>query len=324
VKRIEIPLFAVCCSLALACSGSSDIDGPGDNLDETRDEIPLAELGEALATAYCTQMFGDTQAGTTPCCSPTDLAQIFPPEFLPPDQLATDVASCKAFYARHAMLADHLQRGVDEGRLVYDASAAAGCVNQISSSCQFGADVTDPLFQSTWWIAPALPSFCDGVAKPTGSGGCLEDIDCAEGTFCNRPPIECVEVPPGDGPLPTDPVCDGADLDDNGVCRLPNGRFAHKTCCAGVTLDCSGEAPPGKCEQRVKLGASCDDARCELGLACPVFELERVCEPPRANGEGCDIGSECESGHCEKADLNDPNATCAPAPAFCRGTGAAE
>ena len=29
-----------------------------------------------------------------------------------------------------------------------------------------------------------------------------------------------------------DAVCEGAKLDHNGVCRLPNGRFARKECCA--------------------------------------------------------------------------------------------
>ncbi len=277
-SRLALLSASVITSLALsACAGSERASTLDDDKQDKVTEIPMAELESALALAYCERMFGEA-----PCCSKPDLDQMFPPEFLPADQIPTDVKSCVAYYERHDFIAGHIAQGVADGRLAYDARAAADCVAAIAGSCEFMADVTDPLFQAgSLWIF-RLPSFCAEVATPTASRQCLEHVDCSADSFCARPPAECVENPDG-------------------------------------SYDCSQPAPPGSCETKLAAGKPCANKACQSGLMCPAFADETsVCAPTLANGETCMTGDECTSRHCAKMDLNE-RGTCAPPAPFCQG-----
>lgn len=50
---------------------------------------------------------------------------------------------------------------------------------------------------------------------------CFDILESGE----DSPPIECV--------LPLEQECDGAQIEGNGICRAPDGRFAKAACCMG-------------------------------------------------------------------------------------------
>jgi hypothetical protein len=65
-------------------------------------------------------------------------------------------------------------------------------------------------------------------------------------------------------------------------------------------------APSSRCRPA---GATCDPdhVECQGTLAC----IGMVCAPPRANGEGCELDSDCASARCELAALS-TTGTCIP------------
>jgi hypothetical protein len=61
--------------------------------------------------------------------------------------------------------------------------------------------------------------------------------------------------------------CDGAALDDNGICRMPSGHFAPSKCCPAEKF-CGGIA-----------GIACGDGEfCDFGAACGAGDMGGTCK----------------------------------------------
>lgn len=302
--RLASCLAAALTALA-ACGGSTTDPSGDDNLDEGGDAIALEALDARLGHAYCATLFSAKGDKPSACCTAEDVGLVFSNFPSTP----VNLAECEALVAKHASVAQTIREAVDAGRARYDAAAAGDCVAAMEARpCDvLAAEIQNRVFEAPFYLGlSSVPLFCTGegigVIEPTATAdtGCTEDFHCAAGSFCNREPHECTVV--SDGSDKQDAECEGTAPDRNGVCRRANGQFAPKVCCEGVVVDCSGEAPPGKCEPLPAAGKSCNGA-CADGLACNGFPVEPTCVAKLPDGQPCFFPGECQNT-CVKTELN--------------------
>lgn len=291
-------------AITVACSQQSSQKPGGDNADEGRGDLALEALDAALGHAYCATLFAPEGDSPSLCCVQADIDLVFQ-NF---DSKPANLAECEALVKKHASVAETIEKAVDTGRVTYDAERADACVALMERRpCDvLAAQIKNRVFDAPGYLGlSTVPLFCTleniDVLTPTATAetGCTEDFQCTAGNFCNRPPLECKVVQ--DAPR-QDAECDGTAPDRNGVCRRPNGQFAPKVCCEGVVVDCTGEAPPGKCEALPTEGKPCNGP-CADGQTCSGFGENPTCTKKLADGEQCFFPGECVNT-CVKTELN--------------------
>ncbi|HEX2679642.1 MAG TPA: Dickkopf N-terminal cysteine-rich domain-containing protein [Polyangiales bacterium] len=156
-----------------------------------------------------------------------------------------------------------LQDSVDDGRVVFDASAAGKCADDyVSLACDA--------------LTKRLPASCKDMIKGTVklAGACEIDVDCAGDAFCDRG--DDGETCPGScKPL----------LAKDSVCR------GTRECADG--LSCSKDTPrtciePGKDGDDCSLG----EWQCDLGFMCHKETAGKVCRALGAVYTG-KLGDDC-------------------------------
>lgn len=179
-----------------------------------------------------------------------------------------------------------LLRGVEAGRIVFDAAAAARCLRRLAAC---GEDDPADL---------ACPEVYRGIV-PSG-GVCHVSAECAAG-LCHT------GLPSGStgtcaaGAAPIGSACqsmadcigeDGLRQCLAGKCQpLANREGAPcEFICESGDLWCDFATDPHVCRASIAKGAICDptSAHCRKGLICRRAASEFLCAPPGQSGEACD------------------------------------
>ncbi|MEW5851550.1 MAG: hypothetical protein AB2A00_22360 [Myxococcota bacterium] len=127
--------------------------------------------------------------------------------------------------------------------------------------------------------ATAATGTCQTLTAWPGAGEpCTNALGCAEETFADarRDPTTGMVT-----------ACE---------CRTPVPL--------GGTCGVAGACAAGLCEH---------PTRCAHGRCAPTTNVEGTCVPLNANGDGCSSSSECDSGYCDRGQMDQPG-VCAPAP----------
>ncbi len=192
--------------------------------------------------------------------------------------------------------------------------SADGCFCDISciefgDCCEDAVDVCD-LDPGNAPVGESCQDSCGGE-DPTGS--CFCDDQCEElGDCCT----DKAEFCGGEGsPLPdcSEVECDGAELDDAGVCRKANGQFAKSTCCT-QPLDCENAT--------VDNNGFCRDS--ETGQFAALACCEGICDASSIdrngfcrNGDGTFAKTGCcadlcfvRQGQSDRSDRAEDTAAC--------------
>ncbi|HEX2873680.1 MAG TPA: SUMF1/EgtB/PvdO family nonheme iron enzyme [Polyangiaceae bacterium] len=211
-----------------------------------------------------------------------------------------------------------------------DASCSSGhCVESVCCDAGCGGSNDSCLAAKTGLSDGVCAPIKNGTAcandNQCGSGLCREGVCCdtACGGTCEScrasqsgaPDGQCAPIPEGKDPANE---CDPA---GSGVCRLPgtcSGARACKTSqdvpcgtssCASDSVQvnaatCDGEgvcqaAGTSNCTPYKCVAGACASS-CALDSDClsPAVCLGDRCVQPVAEGETCDVGEECSSGHC--------------------------
>jgi hypothetical protein len=200
--------------------------------------IALANLGDAVGSAYCAKAFE--------CCTAAEIMVRFQ------GTQVTDEASCRMFYAAvFTAFAGDYQASVDAGKLVYDGAAASQCVSALRAmACTDFARDDDPLssqcpnpFQGQ--VANGMQcafdeecqsGYCEGDAQlpepgtpgtckaPPTAGQACPDFTCADGLQCQAG--TCMALKPDgascyDGEECASAGCNGASNGSPGTCGVP-------------------------------------------------------------------------------------------------------
>lgn len=151
-----------------------------------------------------------------------------------------------------------------------------------------------------------------GVCRPTASGSCLEDADCAAGTYCNGSTLTCVaQLVPGTA-LPTDPLHDGTCTTKNAtaVCTTALCNEVAQTCAAPLSGTCAtaAECANNICGSNGKCGVADGSGPCtgsNAATACQsgaCNETLALCRPTAPGS--CLVDADCAAGsYCNRATL---------------------
>lgn len=248
--------------------------------------IPRSELPSRIASLLCGSLAG--------CCRS--------------EGFAFDANACKSGYA--AELDDDLI-DYDPQRVVYDAQAAGDCLADAAAVAQCGEIEDEPpacelVFRGTVALgqpctesieckksagqrvtctsedgvsAEVCSVLAEGTALRHGKAGEACSTSCYESDACSSFPTS-----PG-GPGAPAPATEPA------ACYRGDGLFCEQGVCAGLK----------------QVGFPCTDYGSCAGDAFCDFNTQ-LCTAPRANGEPCEGGDECQSQHCEDslASVADP------------------
>ena len=256
---LVIPLLAACGSTT---TGGGTSDGGTSTL-----PIPIDQLFTSLTAAACESLFR---------CAPTrDSASV--------RAILGTQSQCTTAVQRlgGADIAD-LQRGVREGRVRYDAAAAARCLEGIRQRCD---------------VNLSLDELCADVFQGTVAmgGQCFRHEECAGDAYCQGTNAMCPGVcrprrAPG-AACETDRQCGGAGAVPS-RCVSSNGMFR----CVQLTQGAAAtEGQP--CGVIVAEGATTGQrVACATGLYCRTQggSGEGTCQRPLTAGSPCRSGDACE------------------------------
>ncbi len=231
----------------------------------------------------------------------------------------TTQAACESFYGS-INYCESARAALKDGRVRFDAALAASCVAlRAGSSCAVPTEPTTELDCSRVF---------DG--QMANGQSCLEDSDCASGSYCTSYPTTCggtcqprkpvgsiaerpnecekrlgfyggrcvTLVPPGGACSPIAPEistqpCALWSTCDGTQCRP--FRAIGQTC--STPYECLyGECRDGTCGAYVGLNGACrpgNGLRCAADLTC----LSEKCVPLGGGGEACVYWSDCQRDH---------------------------
>lgn len=261
--------------------------GCSDEPPQTTTDDPLAGLPATYARVQCGRVFA--------CCDDVERDEVLLFDPVPKTQ-----DECEARYESifGAFVVD-LRRGIEAGRIVYDAARADACFTKAdSASCGdfFGTNFLDE------------DPDCEAAFQGTVAlgGACLGDDECKDpGASCagaSGTDLGTCKAPPGEGEPCQEGLC-GPGL----TCRLDVDMlkcFAPTPDGAACTLDieCASnycDFQTGICAAPAKVGDPCSvNAGCASGY-CDV--AAGACAVKKADGAACVTGVECASGFCDDA-----------------------
>ncbi len=279
-------------AMALVSCGDSE-DGGG-----AYSNVSVEEMPAAIADAYCSLVEE---------CAPQFSSLLFKEE------------ECRTLFTRtfEDESFNSLEAAINDGRVLYDSSAAAACINELKSApCESLLDRSQPS--------------CEAALQGTVARGdeCSVDAECEGDSICVFSDNQC----PGtcQGRLAAGEECNDDDRCQDGlICSEATGRCATpagsgEACGGGVEPQCApgmfciGEddatQEAGTCLEESTLftsaeGSACsfaDGPLCQEGLSCVVDEIDGTtpiyrCRPKAASGGTCKFGvpDQCPKGeHC--------------------------
>lgn len=179
---------------------------------------------------------------------------------------------CEAFGSAQRISAER-------GRIAMDADKVTGCL----ATRQAAVDDCDLEAYS----APEEDCTAQVEALVEDGDACIASYECAEGGTC------VIDYDDEGEPRDVDEELGVAE----GECEEPPGvgeECPDFQCAEG--LYCDGDV----CQRYPAAGEECPNFVCADGLSCqdPDGDFDYTCEPLLANGEECDVNSECASGYC--------------------------
>jgi hypothetical protein len=270
-----------------ACSDSDYVVEPS---------VPLEDVPEELASAQCEVLSR---------CAPSfysSLGDFCVPQF-------TERANAGTY--------DQIVQAVDDGRVRYDAKAAADCAeatrnlacdeldNPNLEACQnaFEGDVPrggectldeECEGNNVCVFGSTCPGTCEQrLAAGQDCGG--DDNRCGAGLVCSEETKRCIE-----------PAGLGAECDDSGkecatplFCKIPDGETVGECVTQGsVFTEDEGEACDFLNNNLCKTGLSCVVAEVDIDIVEQSFDLQFQCRAPAKLGETCGVGvpGQCDAG----------------------------
>ncbi|MCP3140507.1 EB domain-containing protein [Pyxidicoccus xibeiensis] len=223
-------------------------------------------------------------------------------------------------FAKEHGLGTRYDTALEDGRVRYDAEAAAQCVEFLRDGACDEAPASPPVVMR----GLEYDTRCRFLLGQVEVGGaCQWTTECKDGTYCDALPASCGGVcQRGSAPEPVvaSDACAPGTIFLSGRCLKPGGAGTNcgaedgklqGVCDAGTYCEQSQDSK--RTCQRVKAeGAACDDS---AGPQCgwPLFCGDGRCQKPRNEGEACKaLGTasfgrmECRSGLFCDADSGQP------------------
>ncbi len=291
--------------------------GCGDDPPPPAEQDPLADLPAIYTRITCGRIFS--------CCEVEERDDV-----ILFDPAPTSIAECEAQYEIFFknVIGDFL-KGVDEGRLKYDAARADACFAKAeAASCAdyFGSDFLDEdpdceaAFQGTVALggdcidddeckdpgASCVSSGSENVGTctaPPGEGQPCDNGLCASGLTCrfgaNGNMLQCLAPTADGGACSLDLDCQSGYCDfQAGVCATPapagSACVVNAGCASGYC-----DTGAGACAAKKADGADCvTGAECASSF-CDDSGGAGVCTATKSDGAACMVSSECTSGLCD-------------------------
>ena len=215
------------------------------------DPIPLEDLGEQVATAFCERAFN--------CCTEAELAEEFG------GTAPADVGECVTTFGAFFDFDDEID-AVEAGTVTYDEGTAGDCLAELQAA---GCGAADEDLE--------CDPFTGSVAT---DGACELDEACLDGARCNDG--ICVDEV-GLGDECPDSFCDDGSSCTDGTCVAPPAEGQE---CPGFVCEagafCDSAAQPATCVALLADGEACNGSyECE-SQNCG--ETSGECESPTCDG----------------------------------------
>ncbi|MBW2527656.1 MAG: hypothetical protein JRI23_25970, partial [Deltaproteobacteria bacterium] len=189
-------------------------------------------------------------------------------------------------------------------RCVDDVCCNTACSNQCDACDLSGSEGTcSPIPQGSAGTPPCSPLLCNG-AIATCPVGCVADIDCVPGYWCNGSSA-CVSKKDDGQPCSGGNECTSSFCADGVCCN---------TACGGACDECD-TGTVGTCEYMADGAVGdpacapflCDNAQAGCPTTCvndsdcvasSFCNASNVCDGKKGLGQSCSTGTECDSGNC--------------------------